>query len=208
MPVQVRPATADRWSDLVRVFGQRGEDPSWCWCRLFLGSATSESAVSGPRPDNRDALWQGNHPRRSTARAARLRRGSAGRMDQSWASCGLSSGEWQPSVGEGAHGGPRCLVGDVLRCRQPPPAIRRRVSAAQGGCRVRRWAWSDGCRGPSGRCGRSERCSGGRVCRYRDHGDVLRCRIHRGCTHLPLAAGDEAAGVMPGHSPKTRGECP
>lgn len=58
MPVQVRPAAADRWSDLVRVFGRRGEDPSWCWCRLFLGSATSESAASGPRPDNRDALRQ------------------------------------------------------------------------------------------------------------------------------------------------------
>jgi len=58
MPVQVRPATADRWSDLVRVFGRRGEDPSWCWCRLFLGSAISESAASGPRPDNRGALRQ------------------------------------------------------------------------------------------------------------------------------------------------------
>ncbi len=58
MPVQVRPSTADRWSDLVRVFGRRGEDPSWCWCRLFLGSATSDSATAGPRPDNRDALRQ------------------------------------------------------------------------------------------------------------------------------------------------------
>ncbi len=58
MPVQVRPATADRWSDLVRVFGRRGEDPSWCWCRLFLGSAISESAASGPRPANRGALRQ------------------------------------------------------------------------------------------------------------------------------------------------------
>jgi GNAT superfamily N-acetyltransferase len=58
MPVQVRPATADRWSDLVRLFGRRGEDPSWYWCRLFLGSATSESAASGPGPDNRGALRQ------------------------------------------------------------------------------------------------------------------------------------------------------
>jgi len=58
MSVQARPATADRWSDLVRVFGRRGEDPSWCWCRLFLRSATCEPAASEPRPDNRDALRQ------------------------------------------------------------------------------------------------------------------------------------------------------
>ncbi|MGH8834322.1 MAG: GNAT family N-acetyltransferase [Actinomycetes bacterium] len=58
MSVQVRPATADRWSDLVRVFGRRGDDPSWCWCRLFLDSATSETADSKPSLDNREALRQ------------------------------------------------------------------------------------------------------------------------------------------------------
>ncbi len=58
MDVQVRPATADRWSDLVSVFGRRGEDPSWCWCRLCFGSPTNESADSTPRLDNRDALRQ------------------------------------------------------------------------------------------------------------------------------------------------------
>ena len=58
MSVQVRPATADRWSDLVRVFGRRGDDPSWCWCRLFLDSATYESADSKPSLDNREALRQ------------------------------------------------------------------------------------------------------------------------------------------------------
>ena len=26
MPIEVRPATADRWSDLIAVFGRRGED--------------------------------------------------------------------------------------------------------------------------------------------------------------------------------------
>jgi GNAT superfamily N-acetyltransferase len=50
MPIDVRPVTADRWSDLVTVFGRRGEDPSWCWCQLFL---RPEGA-----PDNRDALYQ------------------------------------------------------------------------------------------------------------------------------------------------------
>src|SRR5258708_18344539 len=58
MSVQVQPATADRWSDLVRVFGRRGEDPSWCWCRLFLRSPSHETSASGPVPDNRDALRQ------------------------------------------------------------------------------------------------------------------------------------------------------
>jgi GNAT superfamily N-acetyltransferase len=58
MSIQVEPATADRWSDLVRVFGRRGEDPSWCWCQLFLRSRTQESSASGPGPSNRDALRQ------------------------------------------------------------------------------------------------------------------------------------------------------
>lgn len=58
MSVQVQPATADRWDDLVTVFGRRGEDRSWCWCRLFLSSGAEESSSSGPIPDNRQALWQ------------------------------------------------------------------------------------------------------------------------------------------------------
>lgn len=53
--IDVRPATADRWSDLVTVFGRRGEDPSWCWCQLFLRSQTP---ASEPAPDNRAALHQ------------------------------------------------------------------------------------------------------------------------------------------------------
>ena len=58
MCIQVRPAAADRWSDVVTVFGRRGEDPSWCWCQLFLCPAISESARSDPGRDNRDALYQ------------------------------------------------------------------------------------------------------------------------------------------------------
>jgi GNAT superfamily N-acetyltransferase len=55
MPIDVRPATADRWEDLVAVFGRRGQDPSWCWCQLFL----RPPAAAGPAaPDNRDALSQ------------------------------------------------------------------------------------------------------------------------------------------------------
>ena len=58
MSVQVQPATADRWSDVVRVFGRRGEDPSWCWCQRFLRSRSHESSASGLVPNNRDALRQ------------------------------------------------------------------------------------------------------------------------------------------------------
>lgn len=50
----VRPVSADRWDDLVRVFGRRGDDPSWCWCRLFV--APEDAAVSASARTNRQAL--------------------------------------------------------------------------------------------------------------------------------------------------------
>ena len=50
MSIEVRPAAADRWNDLVRVFGRRGEDPSWCWCQLFLRTEASKT--------NRDAMYE------------------------------------------------------------------------------------------------------------------------------------------------------
>jgi GNAT superfamily N-acetyltransferase len=34
MSLEVRPATADRWDDLVQVMGERG-DPSRCFCQYF-----------------------------------------------------------------------------------------------------------------------------------------------------------------------------
>lgn len=58
MFIEVHPATPDRWSDIVAVFGRRGDDPSWCWCRLFLRAATSESDASEPTETNRDALYR------------------------------------------------------------------------------------------------------------------------------------------------------
>jgi GNAT superfamily N-acetyltransferase len=54
--VDVRPATADRWQDLVTVFGRRGQDPSWCWCQLFLRGPTDEASKRAP--GNREALRQ------------------------------------------------------------------------------------------------------------------------------------------------------
>jgi GNAT superfamily N-acetyltransferase len=58
MSIVVHPATPDRWDDVVTVFGRRGDDPSWCWCRLFLRSPTSEPSKADLRPDNREALRQ------------------------------------------------------------------------------------------------------------------------------------------------------
>ena len=53
--VEVHPATPERWSDLVTVFGRRGKDPAWDWCQLFL--RTSE--VDPARPvNNRSAMQQ------------------------------------------------------------------------------------------------------------------------------------------------------
>ena len=36
MTIVTAPATSSRWDDVVTVFGRRGEDPVWCWCRRFL----------------------------------------------------------------------------------------------------------------------------------------------------------------------------
>jgi GNAT superfamily N-acetyltransferase len=53
MGISVQPATADRWSDLVGVFGRRGDDPGWCWCQRFLRAPTERQPVTA---DNRAAL--------------------------------------------------------------------------------------------------------------------------------------------------------
>jgi GNAT superfamily N-acetyltransferase len=50
--MQVRPATPDRWSDIITVFGRRGDDPSSCWCRRFLDPAP----LQGEASDHREAL--------------------------------------------------------------------------------------------------------------------------------------------------------
>lgn len=52
MQVTVHPATPDRWNDIEEVFGSRGRDPEWCWCRRFLRSTAERQAVT----DNRAAL--------------------------------------------------------------------------------------------------------------------------------------------------------
>src|SRR4051812_49240641 len=56
MPIEVYPVTAERWDDVVEVFGRRGQDPSWCWCQRFLRSPVATPATPANRPDNRGAL--------------------------------------------------------------------------------------------------------------------------------------------------------
>jgi GNAT superfamily N-acetyltransferase len=53
--VTVQPATPGRWDDVVTVFGRRGNDPSWCWCRRFLDTGPAAPALVAA-PDNRQAL--------------------------------------------------------------------------------------------------------------------------------------------------------
>jgi GNAT superfamily N-acetyltransferase len=52
-PIDVRPAIADRWPDVVTVMGTRG-DPSWCWCQWFR--LDTEARRSASPADNRAAL--------------------------------------------------------------------------------------------------------------------------------------------------------
>ena len=56
MSIEVYPVTAERWDDVVKVFGRRGQDASWCWCQRFLRSPVATSPAPGSRPDNREAL--------------------------------------------------------------------------------------------------------------------------------------------------------
>lgn len=58
MVIEVHPATADRWDHVVALFGRRGQDPSWCWCQLFLRSAAEETSPPGALIDNRTALHE------------------------------------------------------------------------------------------------------------------------------------------------------
>ncbi len=46
--VVTRPITVERWPDLVSVFGRRGEDPAWCWCRLFVDVPGERSTPAPP----------------------------------------------------------------------------------------------------------------------------------------------------------------
>ena len=51
MTTTILPATVHRWDDVVAVFGRRGNDPGWCWCRRFLDRPEGPDEV-----DHRAAL--------------------------------------------------------------------------------------------------------------------------------------------------------
>lgn len=57
MPVpEIRPVTVREWDDVAAVFGRRGNDPAWCWCRRFLEPPPEQAGVSREQRDNRGAL--------------------------------------------------------------------------------------------------------------------------------------------------------
>ena len=51
MTTTILPASPQRWDDVVAVFGRRGDDPGWCWCRRFLDPSQGTDAS-----DNRASL--------------------------------------------------------------------------------------------------------------------------------------------------------
>ena len=65
MSTEVAAATAERWSDVVTVFGRRGDDPGWCWCRRFLDAPPDATDPD----DNREALRREIHARGGTTPA-------------------------------------------------------------------------------------------------------------------------------------------
>ena len=54
--VDIRPVTLRRWGDVATVFGRRGNDPAWCWCRRFVDPPPEQADLSHRCRDNRAAL--------------------------------------------------------------------------------------------------------------------------------------------------------
>jgi len=54
--LRIRPATPEEWDDVVEVFGRRGDDPAWCWCRRFLDPPPEQAGLPREDRDNRAAL--------------------------------------------------------------------------------------------------------------------------------------------------------
>lgn len=61
--IEVYPATADTWDDVVTVMGTRG-DPSRCWCQFFLltGAAWRESRAAENRERLRCQITSAGYP--------------------------------------------------------------------------------------------------------------------------------------------------
>jgi GNAT superfamily N-acetyltransferase len=54
--LEVRPLTLGRWDDVATVFGRRGDDPAWDWCRRFLQPPPEQTDLPPERRDNRAAF--------------------------------------------------------------------------------------------------------------------------------------------------------
>lgn len=54
--LEVRPLTSSRWDDVATVFGRRGNDPAWDWCRRFLQPPSEQTDLPPERRDNRAAF--------------------------------------------------------------------------------------------------------------------------------------------------------
>ena len=54
--LEVRPLTLSRWDDIATVFGRRGNDPAWDWCRRFLQPPPEQADLPPDRRDNRAAF--------------------------------------------------------------------------------------------------------------------------------------------------------
>jgi GNAT superfamily N-acetyltransferase len=54
--LEIHPLTVRRWDDLATVFGRRGNDPAWCWCRRFLQPPPDQADLPREERDNRVAL--------------------------------------------------------------------------------------------------------------------------------------------------------
>ncbi len=54
--IDIRPVSHQRWDDVVTLFGRRGNDPGWCWCRRFVAVPTEQAGAPRETHDNRAAL--------------------------------------------------------------------------------------------------------------------------------------------------------
>ena len=198
MLVQVRAATPDRWSDVVKVFGRRGEDPSWCWCRLFLRSESHESSPPEPTLDNRDAL-------RQEITHADIPPGLLAYVDDQpvgWTRVGPRSSF--PGV-SGNRALARVLTDDPGAWWVTCFAVDSRHRRSGVGSALLRaaveFAREHGATAVEGHpvdVAALPRRSGERGGNFHgDCGHVLRRRVQRGCTNVPYAAGNEASVVMP-----------
>ena len=62
MTIRTRPATPERWDDIVTVFGRRGNDPDWCWCQRFMEPPIDGTRLTCPRDALRDEVQSASVP--------------------------------------------------------------------------------------------------------------------------------------------------